>query len=207
MKNIVLILIISLVLASSASAVQFTEGKEYICLNKPATCEAQVLEFFSFDCQHCYQFEQVYHISSNVKKLLPANTTVTKYHVNCLGPLSKQLTQAWAVAMALGVEDKVSQLMFSAVQNTQSVQTPDDIRMVFIKAGVSPKEYDWAWNSFVVKYLQRQQENAAIDFQLRGVPAIFIKGKYMIKNDGLDMRSIDLYMKQFSDVVTFLLTQ
>ncbi|AIN47171.1 thiol:disulfide interchange protein DsbA [Candidatus Palibaumannia cicadellinicola] len=207
MKNIVLILIISIALASHASAVQFTEGKEYICLDKPATCEPQVLEFFSFDCPHCYQFEQVYHISSSVTKSLPANTKVTKYHVNCLGPLSKQLTQAWAVAMALGVEDKVSPLMFYAVQKTQSVQTPDDIRTVFIKAGVNAKEYDSAWNSFVVKSLRRQQENAALNFQLRGVPAIFINGKYMVKNDGLDMSSIDIYMKQFSDVVKFLLTQ
>ncbi|POS81807.1 hypothetical protein EPUL_006183, partial [Erysiphe pulchra] len=170
-------------------AIKFTEGKEYICLDKPATCEPQVIEFFSFDCPHCYQFEQLLNIMSN-----------------CLGPLSQQLTQAWAVAMVLGVEDQVSPLMFYAVQKTQSIQTPDDIRTVFIKAGVNPKEYDSAWNSFVVQSLRKQQENAAIDFQLRGVPAVFINGKYMVKNDGLDMSSIDIYMKQFSDVVKFLLT-
>ena len=67
------------------------------------TGEPQVLEFFSFYCPHCYQFEQVYHVSENVKKALPAGTKMTKYHVEFLGPLGKQLTQAWAVAMALGV--------------------------------------------------------------------------------------------------------
>ena len=69
---------------------------------------------------------------------------MTKYHVEFPGPLGKQLTQAWAVAMALGVEDKVSPLMFEAVQKTQTVQTPDDIRNVFVKAGVTAADYDAA---------------------------------------------------------------
>lgn len=29
---------------------------------------------------------------------------MTRYHVEFLGPLGKQLTQAWAVAMALGLK-------------------------------------------------------------------------------------------------------
>jgi len=130
-----------------------------------------------------------------------------KYHVDFLGPLGKQLTQAWAVAMALGVEDKISPLMFEAVQKTQTVKTVADIRDVFIKAGVSGQDYDAALNSFVVKSLVVQEEKAAADFALQGVPSIFVNGKYQIKNNGLDTSSMDAYSKQFSDVVNFLATQ
>ncbi|MEW7000073.1 thiol:disulfide interchange protein DsbA [Serratia ureilytica] len=196
-----------MVMAFSASAAQFSDGAQYVTLDKPVTGEPQVLEFFSFYCPHCYQFEQVYHVSENVKKALPAGTKMTKYHVEFPGPLGKQLTQAWAVAMALGVEDKVSPLMFEAVQKTQTVQTPDDIRNVFVKAGVTAADYDAAWNSFVVKSLVVQQEKAAEDLQLRGVPAVFVNGKYMVKNDGLDTSSMDAYVKQFADVVKFLSQQ
>lgn len=132
---------------------------------------------------------------------------MTRYHVEFLGPLGKELTQAWAVAMALGVEEKVTPLMFEGVQKTQTVQTPDDIRNVFIKAGVSGEDYDAALNSFVVKSLVVQQQKAAEDLQLRGVPAMFVNGKYMIKNDGMDTSSMDNYVKQYADVVKFLLTQ
>ncbi len=132
---------------------------------------------------------------------------MTKYHVEFLGPLGKQLTQAWAVAMALGVEDKITQPMFEAIQKTQTVQTPDDIRKVFVNAGVAGEEYDAALNSFVVKSLVAQQEKAAEDLQLRGVPAVFVNGKYMVKNDGLDTSSMDVYVKQFADVVKFLTEQ
>ncbi|TXE56723.1 thiol:disulfide interchange protein DsbA [Serratia nematodiphila] len=206
MKKIWLALV-GMVMAFSASAAQFSDGAQYVTLDKPVTGEPQALEFFSFYCPHCYQFEQVYHVSENVKKALPAGTKMTKYHVEFLGPLGKQLTQAWAVAMALGVEDKVSPLMFEAVQKTQTVQTPDDIRNVFVKAGVTAADYDAAWNSFVVKSLVVQQEKAAEDLQLRGVPAVFVNGKYMVKNDGLDTSSMDAYVKQFADVVKFLSQQ
>lgn len=44
---------------------------------------------------------------------------MTKYHVEFPGPLGKDLTQAWAVAIALGVEDKITAPMFEAVQKTR----------------------------------------------------------------------------------------
>ncbi|WP_174848415.1 thiol:disulfide interchange protein DsbA [Yersinia artesiana] len=206
MKNVWLALV-GMVMAFSASAAQFTDGTQYQTLNKPVTGEPQVLEFFSFYCPHCYQFEEVYHVPQAVKKSLPEGTKMTRYHVEFLGPLGKQLSQAWAVAMALGVEDKITPLMFEGVQKTQTVQTPDDIRNVFIKAGVSGEDYDAALNSFVVKSLVVQQQKAAEDLELRGVPAMFVNGKYMIKNDGMDTSSMDTYVKQYADVVKFLLTQ
>lgn len=206
MKKIFLALV-GMVLAFSASAAQFTSGDQYVTLDKPVSGEPTVLEFFSFYCPHCYQFENVYHISETIKKNLPSDVKVTKYHVEFLGPLGKEMTQAWAVAMALGVEEKVTPLMFDAVQKTQTVQTADDIKKVFLQAGVTAEQYDSAWNSFVVKSMVVQQEKAAADMELRGVPSVFVNGKYQVKNDGLDMSSMDIYAKQFSDVVNFLLTQ
>lgn len=184
-----------MILAFSASAADITEGKQYNTLDKPVAGEPQVLEFFSFYCPHCYDFEQVWHVSEAVKKKLPQGTKMTKYHVEFLGPLGKEMTQAWAVAMALGVEDKISSPMFEAVQKTQTVQTVADIRDVFIKAGVKGEEYDAAWNSFVVKSLVAQQEKAAADLQLQGVPAMFVNGKYQIDQRGMDGSSLDAFVK------------
>lgn len=206
MKKIWLALV-GIAMAFSASAAQFSEGKQYIKLDKPAAGEPQVLEFFSFYCSHCYQFEQTFHISDSVKKSLPEGVKMTKYHVSFLGPMGKQITQAWAVAVSLGVEDKITSPMFEGVQKTQTIRTPNDIRDLFIKnAGITGEEYDAALNSFVVKSLVVQQEKAAEDLQLRGVPAMFVNGKYMVKNDGLDTESIENYVAEFSNVVKYLLT-
>ncbi|WP_304163478.1 thiol:disulfide interchange protein DsbA [Lonsdalea britannica] len=206
MKKVWLTLI-GVIMAFSASAADFTEGKQFVTLDRPATQEPQVLEFFSFYCPHCYQFSQIYHIPDAIQKGLPAGTKMVKYHVDFLGDLGKNLTEAWAVAIALGVEDKISPLMFDAVQKNQTVQKPEDIRNVFISAGVKGEEYDSALNSFVVKSLVVQQQKAAADLQLRGVPSLFVNGKYMVKNDGLDTSSMDVYVQQYADVVKFLISK
>ncbi|MFQ8717829.1 MAG: thiol:disulfide interchange protein DsbA [Enterobacter hormaechei] len=190
-----------MILAFSATAAQFTDGKQYITLDKPVAGEPQVLEFFSFYCPHCYEVEQVLHVSDTVKKKLPEGTKMTKYHVEFLGPLGKDLTQAWAVAIALGVEDKITAPMFEAVQKTQTVQTTADIRKVFVDAGVKGEDYDAAWNSFVVKSLVAQQEKAAADFQLQGVPAMYVNGKYQVNMRGMDTTSMDIFVQQYADTV------
>lgn len=197
--------LLGIMMAFGVSAADFSDGKQYVELDKPVTQSPQVLEFFSFYCPHCYQFSEVYHIPEAVNKVLPPDTKITRYHVDFLGPLGKDLTQAWAVAIALGVEDKVTPLMFEAVQKTQTVRKVEDIRQVFVAAGVKAEDYDSALNSFVVKSLVAQQEKAAADLQLRGVPAMFVNGKYMVKSDGLDTSSMDAYVKQYADVVKFLL--
>ncbi|MBV8043556.1 thiol:disulfide interchange protein DsbA [Pluralibacter sp.] len=190
-----------MILAFSASAAQITAGKEYTVLDKPVAGEPQVLEFFSFYCPHCYQFEEVLHVSDTVRKKLPEGTKMIKYHVEFLGPLGKELTQAWAVATALGVEDQITAPMFEAVQKTQTVQTVADIRQVFVNAGVKGEDYDAAWNSFVVKSLVAQQEKAAADLQLQGVPAMFVNGKYQLNPQGMDTSSMDIFVQQYADTV------
>lgn len=208
MKKI-LFALVGMVLAFSASAAQFTDGKEYVTLNKPATGEPQVLEFFSFFCPHCFEFEEVWHVSDAVKKNLPADVKVTKYHVEFLGgDLGKTVTQAWAVAMALGVEDKVTAPLFDGIQKSQTITDAASLKAAFVKAaGIKPEDYDAAWNSFVVKSLVAQQEKAAADLDLRGVPAMFVNGKYMVNNGGLDTSSMDNYVQGFANVVKFLVSQ
>lgn len=106
--------------------------------------------------------------------------------------------------MALGVEDKITSPMFEAVQKTQTVQSVADIRDVFISAGVKGEEYDAAWNSFVVKSLVAQQEKAAADLQLQGVPAMFVNGKYQVNQQGMDGSSLDAFVKDYADTVKYL---
>ncbi len=125
---------------------------------------------------------------------------MTKYHVEFPGPLGKDLTQAWAVAIALGVEDKITAPMFEAVKN-QTVQSVADIRKVFVDAGVKGEDYDAAWNSFVVKSLVAQQEKAAADLQLQGVPAMYVNGKYQLNPQGMDTSNMDVFVAQYADTV------
>ncbi|MFJ5506916.1 thiol:disulfide interchange protein DsbA [Pectobacterium jejuense] len=191
-------------LTASANATQFNEGKQYVALNKTVPDAPEVMEFFSFNCPHCYQFEQVIHVSEKVAEKLPENTKIVKYHVEFLPPLGKELTQAWAVAMALGVEDKITSPMFEAVQKERRIQSIDDIRGVFISVGVKAEDFDGAWSSFAVKALVAKQEKAAADVELSGVPAMFVKGQYQLNSQGMDTSSLDNFVKEYSATVSYL---
>ncbi|MCW7550058.1 thiol:disulfide interchange protein DsbA [Photorhabdus sp. APURE] len=199
--------LVGMVMAFSASAANFTEGKQYVELKSPVADQPPVLEFFSFYCPHCYQFEEIFKVPHTVKQNLPEGTKLVRYHVDFLGPLGKELTTAWAAAMAMGVEDKVTPVLFEGIQKTLAIKTPNDIRNAFINAGVTAEDYDAAMSSFVVKSLVVKQQKAAQDLQLRGVPAMFVNGKYMVKSDGIDAPSADNYAKSYSDVVNFLLNK
>ncbi|MDV5227366.1 thiol:disulfide interchange protein DsbA [Providencia rettgeri] len=206
MKKIMLALI-GIAMSFGAAAANYTEGKEYTDIKQPVQNLPQVLEFFSFYCPHCYQFENVYKVPQTVEKNLPEGVKMERYHVDFLGPLGPNLTQAWAVAMVLKVEDKVTPVLFEGIQKTQSINTPADIRNAFVKAGVSGDEYDAALNSFVVKSLVAKQQNAAQDLKLRGVPAMFVDGKYQVRNNGIAVENAADYAKEFSNVVNYLINK
>lgn len=185
---------------------QFQAGNQYIVLDTPAKNNVpDVLEFFSINCPHCYVFDQQYHISDTLEKNLPKGVKLARYHVSFLGPLGKELTRAWAVAVKLNAEKKVLPLFFKAAQETQTLSTQEDIRQIFIQAGVTQEEYDGAWNSIPVSALVDKQERTVSDLKLQGVPAVVVKGKYMIKNENIDASSKEAYAKEYAQIVDFLL--
>lgn len=206
MKRVMLALM-GIAMSFGVFAANYSEGKEYTDVKPPVQNLPQVLEFFSFYCPHCYQFENLYKIPQTVEKNLPEGVKMERYHVDFLGPLGAKLTQAWAVAIVLNVEDKVTPILFEGIQKTQSIHSPEDIRNAFIKAGVSGEEYDAALSSFVVKSLVAKQQNAAQDLKLRGVPAMFVDGKYQIRNNGISVDNAEDYAKEFSNVVNFLVNK
>lgn len=200
-----IIISISFVVSFNAWSAAILEGRQYIQLNHPISNAPELLEFFSFYCPHCYQFEKICNISNDVQKRLPKNVVFYKYHVNFLGNLGKQLTHAWAVAIALGVEDQIGPILFMAIQKYNSINSVEDIKTKFIQFGITSEQYDVAWNSILVKSLIMDQEQAAIKFKLKGVPAIFVHGKYMIRNDKLDISSIHAYIDQFFELLRLLM--
>lgn len=110
--------------------------------------------------------------------------------------------------MALGVEDKVVDPIFDGLQKTQTIVDPASLKAVFIKAaGISSEEYDAAWNSFAVKALVSQQEKAASDFNISGVPSVFVDGKYQVNNAGLDTSSMNNFVADYVNVVKYLVSK
>jgi protein dithiol oxidoreductase (disulfide-forming) len=91
------------------------------------------------------------------------------------------------------------------VQKNKSINSKEDIRQVFIKAGIPAEEYDGAAHSFMVKSITAKQKNALEAFGVRGTPSFYVDGQYQIKNDGMQSKTVEGYRTEYADVVKFLI--
>lgn len=189
----------------SVSAFPVAEGQQYSRMGRPVKEAPMVVEFFSFYCPPCMAFSREYKVSEAINQVLPEGTKVEKYHVGAMGSLGQNLTTAWSVAMALGVTDKVEHPLFIAVQDKKSLRNEEDIRQVFIDAGISATEYDAVKHSFVVKALTQKQIHAAQSFEVQGTPSFYVNGKYILNNNGTGETSPDKYGATVAQIVKALL--
>lgn len=167
-----------------AQAAELKEGEQYITLSQERSAQPEVIEFFSFYCPHCYSFEMQYKIPAKVKEGLPKGTSFKQYHVDFLGPQGENLTHAWALAMTLGVEDKVKTALFDGAQ-ANAFKSMDDIRQKFIDNGVTAEQFDGTINSFAVTTLVKTQQNLVKQFQVNGVPDFYVNNKFRVNPEGL----------------------
>jgi len=191
-----------------SAAAPVKEGEQFVKLDQPVKNAPRVTEFFSFFCPHCYQFEYVNNISGEIQKTLPDDVKFTKYHVDFLGgQFAPYLSRAWAVAVTMGVEDKVKNPIFYGVQNSGTITTPSELRETFIQAaGITGDQYDSAWDSFAVKAFAEKQRKAAEEFHIQGVPSVYVDGKYKISPDTFDRSVREIYISQYSHAVNYLLS-
>lgn len=192
---------------STAFAADPVEGKEYTVVRQAPAAQKEVVEFFSFYCPHCYDFEMQYKIPSQIEAKLPSDAKLVQYHVNFLGRQSENLTRAWAFAMAQGIESKVKAALFEGAQK-DAFKSMDDIKAVFVANGVNAADFDSGINSFVVNGLVNKQVKLADDFQIRGVPAFFVNDKYQINLEGFaDSTSTSDFINRYVEAVTFLINK
>ncbi|QBQ63489.1 thiol:disulfide interchange protein [Actinobacillus indolicus] len=190
--------------STTAMAQDPVANKEYIEVRQVPSVQKEVLEFFSFYCPHCYDFELNYKIPSKVKAGLPEGAVLKQYHVDFLGRQSAELTRAWALAMALGAEDKVKTPLFEAAQK-DAIKSMDDIRAIFLANGITAEQFDSGINSFAVNGLVTKQTQAAEEFKVRGVPAFFVNEQYQLNPEGFsDSGSTNEFVQRYIDAILFL---
>lgn len=140
---------------------------------------------------------------------MPEGTKFKQYHVNFLGLQSENLTRAWALAMALGVEEKVKPALFDVAQkaamkgDTNSFSM-ENIRTIFLQQGITAEQFDSGINSFAVNSLVNKQIKAAEQMKVRGVPDFYINGKYRINPEGLS-RTRDGFIRDYIETTIKLL--
>ena len=181
----------------SSQAADFKQGEHYDVVKQTVTANPEVKEFFSFYCPHCFKFEP---LMNDLKKNLPEEVTVKKVHVNFIGKqMGPELTQAYAAAKILQVEDKVSSLIFDQIHTQgKDINGREGVIALFEKAGVSKEQAAGALASFPVDGLAAQMKRDTETFAIRGVPTLIVNGKYKVNTGSISSRA------EFVELVTFL---
>lgn len=197
-----------LALSVGASAAQYTEGKQYTKVNETVTKKKEVREYFSVYCPHCMTFEPFMH---SLKKTLPKDVTFERNHVDFLRAASpkvqQMITKAIVAAEQFDNTDKLIGAIFNYVQVQRAVITAEkDLRNIFVLNGTDGEKFDKLMKSFSVnskaKLLKKKQDAMSAKGAIKGVPAVFVNGKYRINNAELDRKNFE---QDYQNLVKYLL--
>ncbi len=191
-------LLTTLLVSLSIHAAQFEEGKYYKVLDRPHSENPKVMEFFSFYCPHCNEFEPI------VEKLaaqLPAGTEFQRVHVSFMGGnMAHSMSKAYATMVSLNVEDKMVPVMFDRIHNKRRPPQNDKaLKQIFTDEGIDGKSFDNAFNSFAVDSMVRRFDDIFNNSGLTGVPAVVVNNKYLVQPPH------DIKIDQYFELVDYLL--
>lgn len=200
MKKVLFFLAAMLMIPMVHAAPQFKEGVNYDVVSQTGSAQPEVLEFFSYLCPHCAKFEP---IAEDLKKSLPEGVPMKKNPVAFLGrEMGPEFQRAYAVANLLNVEGKLTPAIFDKIHNQkQAPQSRGDLKQIFVDNGVPAEEFDGAVDSFAVSGMVSQFDRNTESYNVRGVPAFLVNGKYMVKIESITSQ------EQFNQLVQFLLAK
>ena len=190
-----------LVLASQLSFASdsFTQDEHYQLLDTPVSPNAQVVEYFSYYCPFCYNFEP---IVAELKKALPTGTPLHKVPVAFLGAnMAATVQRAHATAGLLKVEDAFTAALFNQIhQQRKPPQNRSDITKLFASIGVEQAQLDAQFDSMVVNSMITQYDAEVSAAGIRSVPSFVINNKYLVKINAVSSQ------EQFNALVNYLLS-
>jgi len=144
----------------------------------------QVLEFFWYACPHCYDLEP--HLEAWLKNK-PDNIDFDR--VPAMFQRSDVVMQAktYYALRLMGLDEKLNEVIFHTIHKQDNkLRTQEEMEKLLSGHGVDLDAYRKAMKSFAVQTQARRAAVLAERFDVRGVPAVVVDGKY--RTGGLDAR-------------------
>ncbi len=164
------------------SLIPWKEGVHYKVIRDQATDEPEVVEYFSFWCPHCYNFEP---LVNNITARLDQNTEFKKVHVNFMRFTTPEIQDFATLGMIIGRHLKQEKIINSAIfqhihEKKLEIKSLDDVKAILIAYDVSEIDFQNALQSEAVQ--EHMQTNSALISEyreiLQSVPNFIVNGKY-----------------------------
>lgn len=192
MHKYLFLFIFALFLPLQSSAQElYREGTHYVIVGEEATEKPEVIEFFSYWCGHCYNFEPLVKLLNErleEEKQKNHDVNFKKVHVNFMGftksEIQDEATKALMIARALKKEKEMNAAIFKYIHVQRAPVTGlNDLRNIFAVNGVDNAEFDKLAKSFGVNSQLKANNKSMKKYfkHLRGVPNFIVNGKYQAK--------------------------
>lgn len=135
----------------------------------------EVLEFFWYGCPHCYALEPYLEKWQTTK----ADDVQLRRVPAILGKNWIPHARAYFTAEKLGIVNKIHLPLFDAIhKDKQKIIDEKTLRDFFVKMGVDKDEFSRIYESSEVSEKIQEAFLLGQDYQITGVPAIIVNGKY-----------------------------
>lgn len=180
LKKALLVFSILFIFNSMACAETYEEGKHYNRIDKEKatdTDKIEVVEFFMYGCPHCYSFEPSLN---KWKQSKPDNVEFIRVPAT-FNAYATLHARAYYALQLLGADEQIHPKFFSEIHNKKNYMKTFDALTVFVQEyGVERSEFIDAMNSFAVENNLRKATKMVDVYEIKGVPAVVVNGKYLI---------------------------
>ena len=197
MKKFLLSGIATALFAFSATtmAADFVAGTDYKVLDNPGKVEVpgkiEVREFFWYGCPHCFILEP--HMQTWLKKM-PKDVNFVRTPA-AMNPVWEQNARGYYVSEALGVRKRSHLPLFHAIhEGNQQIFDQASQAKFFVKYGIPEAKFNSMYNSFAITSKVAQAKKLAQQYQLSGVPAVVVNGKYVVQGQDAKVTDVVSYL-------------
>lgn len=197
MKKLVLGGMTAMALAFSAHsmAATYVAGKDYTVIQNPGKSavagKIEVREFFWYDCPHCFILEP--HMQTWLKTM-PKDVTFVRTPA-AMNPVWEQGARAYYTTEILGVRKRTHLPLFHVNHETnRQVLSKDAFAKFLTNYGVPEAKFNSTYDSFAVTAKVAESNKLAQQYQLSGVPAVVVNGKYVVQGEDAKVTQVVDYL-------------
>ncbi len=155
------------------------EGRQFKKIEPPVPPatpgKIEVIEFFSYACPHCNEFEPT--LEAWVKKL-PADVAFTRVPVPFLMNF-ENLMRTYYSLETLGQVDAMQRKIFAAIHVEHNyLEKPADIAALMAKNGIDAAKFTSVFNSFSVANSVTRAKKLRGTYNIDSVPTIAVNGRW-----------------------------
>lgn len=171
-------------LTGASLAADLKAGREFKPINPPLAApkdKIEVIEFFSYGCNHCSDFHP---IISKWAANLPKDVSFRRVPVSFGRAEWARLSKIYYSLEATGELAKLDTAVFIAIHEQRVPFKTDDAVFAWVAGkGSDAKKFAEAFNGFSMASKVQRGDQDAVAARIGGVPSLAVDGRYLVSNE------------------------